>query len=147
MKPTPRFLGSEFNPFLFALIGAEQSGRPLSVVSALARLDLDAWAEAANLSRLPRDIAAHKLSVLLDKFTDVPRIVQDSGAIATRLIALLPNRAPAHAGALTRHPRLTARTTAAAAAILIAVALLIALQHFQHAPPSAAFHTPASLTR
>jgi len=42
-----RFLGEEFNPFLFAFIGTDRAGGQLSVVSALARLDLDAWAEAA----------------------------------------------------------------------------------------------------
>jgi hypothetical protein len=35
---------------------------PLSVISALARLDLDPWAEAAELARMPADGAARRLS-------------------------------------------------------------------------------------
>ena len=37
----PDFLGAEFNEFLFAPIGADATGTSLTVVSALARLDLD----------------------------------------------------------------------------------------------------------
>ena len=53
----PAFLGAEFNDFLFAAIGADAGGTYLTVVSALARLDLDPWAEAAILARLPGGIA------------------------------------------------------------------------------------------
>lgn len=87
------FLGPEFNEFLFDSIGLDQYGRSLSVVSALARLDLDAWAEAAQLARLPRDAAADKLSVLIRMLTECPQAVRDSHKIAVRLVALLPSRA------------------------------------------------------
>jgi hypothetical protein len=46
-------LGSEFDNFLFASIGESRNGMLLSVLSALARLDLDPWQEAAELARLP----------------------------------------------------------------------------------------------
>jgi hypothetical protein len=88
-----QFLGPEFNSFLFAPVGADRYGAQLSVVSALARLDLDAWAEAASLARLPRDVAVRKLAANLAKFDEIPRIAQESGAIAARLIGLLPGRA------------------------------------------------------
>ena len=42
-------LGLEFDPFLFAPIGDELDRPLLSVVSALARLDVDPWKEAASL--------------------------------------------------------------------------------------------------
>jgi hypothetical protein len=35
---------------------------PLSVLSALARLDVDPWEEAAKLSELPKDTAAQRLA-------------------------------------------------------------------------------------
>ena len=41
-------LGSEFDDFLFAPIGADRIGMLLSVLSALARLDIDPWQEAAK---------------------------------------------------------------------------------------------------
>lgn len=44
---------SEFNEFLFAVVGEERGGQQLTVLSALARLGLDPWGEAARLSKLP----------------------------------------------------------------------------------------------
>ena len=55
MAPTPSIsvLGSEFDDFLFAPIGDDRNDMPLSVLSALARLDVDPWEEAAELARWP----------------------------------------------------------------------------------------------
>ena len=57
MAPTTSVsqLGGEFDDFLFAPVGEEQNGMMLSVVSALARSDVDPWQEAAKLARLPRE--------------------------------------------------------------------------------------------
>ena len=41
---------SKFDPFLFASVGEEIDGVPLSVLSVLTRLDLDPREEAAPLS-------------------------------------------------------------------------------------------------
>ena len=46
-------LSSEFNDFLFAPIAEDRHGMPLSVLSALARQNVDPWQEAANLASLP----------------------------------------------------------------------------------------------
>jgi hypothetical protein len=86
----PAFLGTEFNAFLFAPIGADASGTYLTVVSALARLDLDPWAEAASLARLPGSIATQKLAELVSRFPEIPLVHVESAKIATRLTALLP---------------------------------------------------------
>jgi hypothetical protein len=137
-----RFLGEEFNPFLFAFIGTDRAGGQLSVVSALARLDLDAWAEAASLARLPREVAAGKLAVLLQKFTEIPRIVPDSSAIAARLIALLP-RAPA-AQVIARPGRTAAFAGGTGLAILCILATLLAMQSVHHAAPRPAASGPAA---
>jgi hypothetical protein len=88
----PAFLGAEFNDFLFASIGEDASGTYLTVVSALARLDLDPWAEAANLARLPRSVATQQLSELVSRFPEIPPVRVDSTKIAARLIGLLPGR-------------------------------------------------------
>ena len=55
-------LGREFDDFLFAPIGDDQNGPPLSVVSALARLDVDPWKEALSLARMPREEAKERLT-------------------------------------------------------------------------------------
>jgi hypothetical protein len=95
MAPTPSIsvLGSEFDDFLFAPIGADRNDMPLSVLSALARLDVDPWREAAELSRLPGETATQRLASLLAALPDGPTAHLDPGTIAGRLIALLPRRA------------------------------------------------------
>lgn len=116
-------LGPEFDPFLCASIGADRNGMPLSVMSALARMDIDPWQEAARLTALPQDAATRSLEALLASRPGAqPQPAQPSasnpsapqptstqpagiqpdgtrpdasgGATAARLIALLPRRAP-----------------------------------------------------
>jgi hypothetical protein len=90
-------LAPEFDDFLFAPIGEERNGMLLSVISALARLDLDPWQEAANLSQLPVTTAASRLASLLETLPDKSSAHPDTGAIAARLIARLPRRARSRA--------------------------------------------------
>jgi hypothetical protein len=86
-------LGSEFDNFLFAPIGEDRNGMLLSVLSALARLDVDPWQEANDLARLPREAAIQRLALLIAPSPDGLSTHQDPGTIAGRLIALLPQRA------------------------------------------------------
>ena len=52
-------IGAEFDKFLGAPIGEGRNGTPLSVLSALARLDVDPWQEAASLARMPSGRGRH----------------------------------------------------------------------------------------
>jgi hypothetical protein len=45
-------IGREFDPFLFASVGEDRHGQLLSVISVLARSDLDPWREAVGLARM-----------------------------------------------------------------------------------------------
>ena len=84
------FFRSEFDDFLYAAIGADRNEMPLSVLSALTRLDLDPWQEAAELCELPKDKAAARLETLIARLPG-PRLTQaELRAIADRLTALLP---------------------------------------------------------
>ena len=83
-------LGSTFDSFLFAPIGDDGNGLPLSVVSAIARMDLDPWQEAATLAGLPADTAARKLATIFSVLPDQSLCGQDRETVAARLIALLP---------------------------------------------------------
>ena len=86
-------LGSEFDDFLFAPIGEDRNDVPLSVLSALARLDIDPWREAAELARLPRETATQRLVASIAALPDGPTAHLEHGTIAARLIALLPRQA------------------------------------------------------
>jgi hypothetical protein len=86
---SPFVRNSEFDSFLFAPIGEERNGMVLSVLSALARLDVDPWHEAASLRGLPVNAAIEKLTLL---FSSLPIALPIPLAPATvaRLIGLLP---------------------------------------------------------
>ena len=131
MTPTAsiRPLGPEFNDFLFALVGEDRNGMPLSVVSVLARMDLDPWVEAANLADLPAETAVRKLASWLDALSDPALKPTSPDSRAVRLIALLPQRAtpnspptPDRTGAVA-----TARPQALIKTILVAIYLILSL--------------------
>lgn len=52
-------IGPEFDKFLCASIGEDRNGTMLSVLSALARLDVDPWQEAADLAPGLSHLAEH----------------------------------------------------------------------------------------
>ena len=94
LSPEFSLLHSDLNDFLFAQIGEEESGAPLSVLSALTRLGVDPWTEGARLSDLPRDVAAQALVPAIAMFPQEQRSAADVLRLAARLAALLPRRAP-----------------------------------------------------
>jgi hypothetical protein len=85
-------VGSDFDEFLYAPIWEERNGMLLSMLSALARLNVDPWDEAARLARLPREAATRFLTSLITALPDAPTARTDPRALAERLIALLPQR-------------------------------------------------------
>jgi hypothetical protein len=86
-------LGPEFDNFLYASIDEGGNGKLLSVLSALTRLDVDPWREAAKLARLPKEAATQRLAALIAALPDEPSAHRSAGTIAARLIALLPRGA------------------------------------------------------
>jgi hypothetical protein len=85
-------LHSDLNDFLFASVGEEQNGVTLSVVSALTRLELDPWEEAARLTPLPKARAAEALAALIARLPISRTLSSDDLAISQRLVELLPNQ-------------------------------------------------------
>jgi len=90
---------SEFDEFLFAFVGKEKSGLELTVLSALARLGLDPWGEAARLSELSKEAAEGALTTTIAKLPGGDWKVSDSQSIAVRLVNCLPRR-----GSLSARP-------------------------------------------
>jgi hypothetical protein len=86
------FFRAELDDFLHASIGMERDEMPLSVLSALARLGLDPWKEAAELCELPRDCATQRLAGLIVRLPGGRWTQVEAGEIAHRVIKLLPPR-------------------------------------------------------
>ena len=85
-------LHSDLNDFLFASVGDEQNGMPLSVISALTRLGLEPWEEAARLAALPKALAAEALAPMIARLSLAWGQRSDNLAIAQRVVGLLPMR-------------------------------------------------------
>jgi len=88
--------GSEFDNFLYAPIYDDREGITLSVLSALARKDIDPWTEAARLSQLPHEVAVEQITDLLDALPSRVLGCFDRVETAARLGALLPKRPTAN---------------------------------------------------
>ncbi len=96
-------LHSDLNDFLFAAVGDEANGMPLNVVSALTRLDVDPWDEAARLSTLPKAVAVAALAPMIARLPICRQPRSDDWEISRRLVELLPAHGRAAApGSLER---------------------------------------------
>jgi hypothetical protein len=107
-------LASEFDDFLFAPVREDANGMRLSVVSVLARLDVDPWEEAAKLASMPDEVATQRLSALIASLPTEPATDPERQTIAARLIALLPQRPLAAGSPHKVPPRGAAVTTTSA---------------------------------
>jgi hypothetical protein len=85
-------LHSDLNDCLFASVGEEHNGVTLSVVSALTRLGLDPWEQAARLTPLPKARAAKSLATLIARLPIRRTLSSDDLAISQRLVELLPDQ-------------------------------------------------------
>jgi hypothetical protein len=85
-----RPLRPDLDRFLFATVGDEIDGMPLSVISALTRLGLDPWQEAGRLSSLSNREAVEQLARLIVELPGRFRPLDEAREIADRLIQLLP---------------------------------------------------------
>lgn len=81
-----------FEQFLGAAVGEDGHGASVSVLSMLARLDLDPWDEAADLSTMKDAPAMKRLEALMVRFQDVTLAASDRSKIARTLLAALPRR-------------------------------------------------------
>jgi hypothetical protein len=118
------FFRPELDDFLQAPIGMERNEMPLSVLSALARLNLDPWKEAAELSELPRDSAAQRLAALIVRLPGGQWTQADSMGIAHRLIELLPRRSSPAVPLIEKVHGIPRITSSPSARMLICAALV-----------------------
>ena len=134
-----RRLRPDLDKFLFAQVGGETDGMPLSVISALTRLGLDPWQEAGRLSSLSNREAVEQFASLIAEIPGNSRPSREAREIASGLVHLLPkpNSSPTsalqvqiresyHNASLTV-PKLSQYWVACF--VLAAAALVIALLH------------------
>ena len=82
---------SRYNDFLFAVICEDPNGTQISVLSALTRMDIDPWEEAARLSAMTEPIVKSRLISVLDQASGNSWSLSQKAAIASRLIGRLPS--------------------------------------------------------
>jgi hypothetical protein len=83
---------SRYDDFLFASICEEANGMRLSVLSALARMNVDPWDEATRLAAMPKAIAERTLVSILDLVSGRRWNPSEAEVVAARLVRLLPQR-------------------------------------------------------
>jgi hypothetical protein len=86
---------SGLGTFLAAEVGTEANGSPLTILSVLARLGKDPWAEAARWMKLPRAVMVDQLARCIAQMPLSQQALRDAPATAARLILLLPSQARA----------------------------------------------------
>ena len=130
---------SEFDPFLYAPVGEERNGMLLSVLSALARLDVDPWQEAATLTKMPAQGATRRLTSHLSSLPSGAAALSAPSTVLS-LISLLPEDSPSGRPPRDTSISVKARYWLAAFYFLMAFVLMFAEQFAEdrHAPTSIA---------
>lgn len=103
VRPDYALSRARYTHFLFTVVGSERrgtqnSGEDITVLTALERLGIDPWQEAARLSVLPRAEAAESLAATFVNLPDTRWAAGDATGAARRIINTLPepsHRAPA----------------------------------------------------
>lgn len=83
-------LGSQYDAFLFAPLSQDDE-LPLSMLSVLARQDLDPWQEADRLTQLSKEQAVNSLASRIWKSNSKRWSPSEASILAIRLIELLPS--------------------------------------------------------
>jgi hypothetical protein len=83
-------LGSEYDAFLFAPL-CEDDELPLSVLSVLARQDVDPWQEAERLAQLSEEHATNSLASRIWKSNSERWSPSEASILAIRMVQLLPS--------------------------------------------------------
>lgn len=126
--------GSDYDAFLFAEVGEDRTGAAVTVLSALARLDLEPLTEARKLARLAQEDAHDRLTKHFEAITDIPALALASEGRAAKMVSLLPKHAPLRvskpcdAGTNNSHEISISWTTVA---LVGAVVLALVLKLFQ----------------
>jgi hypothetical protein len=132
LRESFRPLRPDLDKFLFAAVGAEENGIPLSMVSALTRLGLDPWEEAGRLSSLAKREAVEQLARLIAELPDTRRPMAEARDLACGLVDQLPKHNSEHPPAaqiqlrqLSRWPSVPKRSQFLIFCLVVAAAALV----------------------
>lgn len=103
----PTTLRKDFDHFLFAPVGRDFDGTPLTLVTGLARLGVDPWEEAAELAKLAQEPAMQRLASRLEAMPTRTSSTEDTVKLTVRLLALLHRTAPQESSAPVSPPSST----------------------------------------
>ncbi len=81
---------SGLDAFLYADVGAEANGSTLTILSILARLGKDPWAEAARWAALPKAAVIDSLAQCIAEMPLAPSALAGARDSAARLVQLPP---------------------------------------------------------
>ncbi|HQS18280.1 hypothetical protein [Reyranella sp.] len=86
---------ARYTAFLFTVVGTERrdaanSGEDITVLTALTRIGIDPWQEAARLALLPRVEAAKSLAATFINLPDTRWTLGDAAGTAQRIVDTLP---------------------------------------------------------
>jgi hypothetical protein len=144
------FDNAGIKPFLFAEIGVEPNGSALTVLSLLARLGDDPWSLAMSWVRLPKQAVIEQLSARIRQAKLSGPVATEPRGIASRLIGLLPEQAPAlpvedtSLGGWSTLPR-WARLTVFYCALAVGLAInVVTISDYSTKPPAASVTTAAA---
>lgn len=104
-------LSARYDDFLFAPVCEDADGMRLSVISALARINVDPWEEATRLAAMPKATAEKTLLSILDLVSGRSWKSPEAAAIAARLVRLLPQPGEAATIAATGTAKASAQRT------------------------------------
>ena len=128
LRPEYSLGHSEYNAFLFAAVGEEKVGLPLTVLTALTRLGFDPWREAARLSDLPKETAARAFAATIAMLPEGDWKASELEAIAARLVNWLPGRSalaiPLVEATLIRGKKMRSRIATVLSWVVLAAVLL-----------------------
>ena len=79
-----------YERFLGAIVGEDKREIKITVLSMLARLDVDPWLEAAKLAAMSGSSARKRLDALVARFTDVQTPASGRSKVVSGLLDLLP---------------------------------------------------------
>ena len=110
-RPSVSSPTSQYDDFLFASICEEANGMRLSVLSALARMNVDPWDEATRLAAMPKAVAERTLVSILDLVSGRRWNPSEAKVVAARLVRLLPQQGDGATIAAADPARVGARRT------------------------------------